>query len=86
MLVAAAALSAAGSYLLGRAAESVVLGARQRLVSRLLHLPVPAVDRLSPGDLLSRVISDTTLLRNVSSFGLVQTVNAVLAHRPAPWC
>jgi len=79
VLVAAAAFSAAGSYLLGRAAESVVLGARQRLVSRLLHLPVPAVDRLSPGDLLSRVISDTTLLRNVSTFGLVQSVNAVLA-------
>jgi ATP-binding cassette subfamily B protein len=79
VLVAAALLNAGGSYLLGRAAESVVLGARQRLVSRLLHLPVAAVDRLSPGDLLSRVISDTTLLRSVSSFGLVQTVNAVLA-------
>ena len=79
VLVAAALLNAGGSYLLGRAAESVVLGARHRLVSRLLRLPVAAVDRLSPGELLSRVISDTTLLRSVSSFGLVQIVNAVLA-------
>ncbi len=79
VLVAAALLQAGGSYLLGRAAESVVLGARQRLVSRLLRLPVAAVDRLSPGELLSRVISDTTLLRSVSGFGLVQIVNAVLA-------
>jgi len=78
-LVAAALLNAAGSYLLGRAAESVVLGARQRLVSRLLRLPVAAVDRLSPGDLLSRVVADTTLLRGVTSTGLVQMVNAVLA-------
>jgi ABC-type multidrug transport system fused ATPase/permease subunit len=78
-LVAAALLMAAGTYLLGRAAEGVVLTARQRLVSRLLRLPVAAVDRHSPGDLLSRVVSDTTLLRGVSSYGLVQSVNAVLA-------
>jgi ATP-binding cassette subfamily B protein len=76
-LLAAALLNAAGTYLLGRAAESVVLTARWRLISRLLRLQVSASDRLSPGDLLSRVISDTTLLRSVSTYGLVQTVNAV---------
>ena len=77
VLLGAALLSATGTYLLGRAAESVVLTARQRLVSQLLRLPVGAVDRLSPGDLLSRVVSDTTLLRSVSTYGLIQTVNAV---------
>lgn len=76
-LLGAALLSAAGTYLLGRAAESVVLTARQRLVSQLLRLRLGAVDRLNPGDLLSRVVSDTTLLRSVSTYGLVQTVNAV---------
>ena len=75
-LLAAALLTAAGTYVLGRAAESVVLTARQRLVSQLLRLRVAAVDRLDPGDLLSRVVSDTTLLRSVSTYGLVQTVNA----------
>jgi ABC-type multidrug transport system fused ATPase/permease subunit len=77
VLLGAALLSAAGTYLMGRAAESVVLTARQRLVSQLLRLRVGAVDRLSPGDLLSRVVSDTTLLRSVSTYGLVQTINAV---------
>jgi len=77
VLVAAALLNAAGTYLLGRAAESVVLTARQRLISQLLRLHMGAADRLSPGDLLSRMISDTTLLRSVSTYGLVQTVNAV---------
>jgi ABC-type multidrug transport system fused ATPase/permease subunit len=77
VLLGAAALNAAGTYLLGRAGESVVLTARQRLVSRLLRLRVGAADRLDPGDLLSRVVSDTTLLRSVSTYGLVQTVNAV---------
>jgi ABC-type multidrug transport system fused ATPase/permease subunit len=77
VLLGAALASAAGTYLLGRAAESVVLTARQRLVSKLLRLRLGALERLSPGDLLSRVISDTTLLRSVSTYGLVQTVNAV---------
>jgi ABC-type multidrug transport system fused ATPase/permease subunit len=76
LMVGGALLSAAGIYVLGRTAESVVLGARQRLISRLLRLRVDALDRLKPGDLLSRVTSDTTLLRSVSAYGLVASVNA----------
>ena len=76
LTVGGALLSAGGIYLLGRAAESVVLTARQRLISQLLRLRVGALDRLEPGDLLSRVTSDTTLLRSVSTYGLVHSVNA----------
>ena len=72
-----ALLSAAGTYLLGRAAESVVLSARHGLISQLLRLRVGALDHLKPGDLLSRVTSDTTLLRSVSTYGLVHSINAV---------
>jgi ABC-type multidrug transport system fused ATPase/permease subunit len=75
--IGGALLSMAGIYLLGRTAESVVLTARERLISRLLRLRVSALDRLKPGELLSRVTSDTTLLRSVSTYGLVHTVNAV---------
>jgi ATP-binding cassette subfamily B protein len=74
--IGGALLSTAGIYLLGRTAESVVLTARERLISRLLRLQVSALDRLKPGELLSRVTSDTTLLRSVSTYGLVHTVNA----------
>ena len=74
--IGGALLSMAGIYLLGRTAESVVLTARERLISRLLRLRVSALDRLKPGELLSRVTSDTTLLRSVSTYGLVHTVNA----------
>ena len=70
--IGGALLSTAGIYLLGRTAESVVLTARERLISRLLRLRVSALDRLKPGELLSRVTSDTTLLRSVSTYGLVQ--------------
>jgi ATP-binding cassette subfamily B protein len=76
LTVGGALLSAAGSYLLGRASESVVLSARSGLVSQLLRLRVGALDHLKPGDLLARVTSDTTLLRSVGSYGLVHSVNA----------
>jgi ATP-binding cassette subfamily B protein len=76
LAIGGALLSMAGIYVLGRAAESIVLTARERLISRLLRLRVSALDRLKPGDLLSRVTSDTTLLRSVSTYGLVHTVNA----------
>jgi ABC-type multidrug transport system fused ATPase/permease subunit len=72
-----ALLSAAGAYLLGRAAESVVLRARQNLTAHLLRLRVGAMDRLRPGDLLSRMTSDTTLLRTVTTYGLVHSTTGV---------
>jgi ABC-type multidrug transport system fused ATPase/permease subunit len=78
LTIGGALLTAAGVYLLGRTAESVVLTARERLISHLLRLRVGALDRLRPGDLLSRVTSDTTLLRSVSTYGLVHSVNATL--------
>jgi ABC-type multidrug transport system fused ATPase/permease subunit len=76
LTVGGALLTAAGTYVLGRTAEGVVLTARQRLISQLLRLPVGTLDRLKPGDLLARVTSDTTLLRSVSTYGLVHSVNA----------
>jgi ABC-type multidrug transport system fused ATPase/permease subunit len=76
LTVGGALLSMAAVFLLGRTAESVVLTARERLISQLLRLRVGALDRLKPGDLLSRVTSDTTLLRSVSTYGLVHSVNA----------
>lgn len=42
-------LGAVGSYVLRRAAESVVLGARRTLSSYLLRLRIAAVDRTEPG-------------------------------------
>jgi ABC-type multidrug transport system fused ATPase/permease subunit len=60
-----AGIGAAGSYVLRRTAESVVLAAGKRLVFRLVRLRIPALDHREPGDLMSRVASDTTLLRVV---------------------
>ncbi|MFE1056581.1 ABC transporter ATP-binding protein [Streptomyces rochei] len=71
LVVANAALGALGGYVLRRTAESVVLGARRTLSSYLLRLRVTAVDRTEPGDLMARITSDTTLLREVTTDSLV---------------
>ncbi|WP_329233293.1 ABC transporter ATP-binding protein [Streptomyces canus] len=71
LVIANAALGGLGSYVLRRTAESVVLGARRALSSYLLRLRIAAVDRTEPGDLMARVTSDTTLLREVTTDSLV---------------
>ncbi|MFE7649170.1 ABC transporter ATP-binding protein [Streptomyces phaeoluteigriseus] len=71
LVVSNAAVGALGSYVLRRTAESVVLGARKALSSYLLRLRIAAVDRSEPGDLMARITSDTTLLREVTTDSLV---------------
>jgi ATP-binding cassette subfamily C protein len=78
LVVANAALGALGGYLLRRTAESVVLAARRRLVDRLLGLTIGGLDRAEPGDLMSRVTSDTTLLRDVTTDSIVGIVTGAL--------
>lgn len=71
LVVANAGVGALGSFVLRRAGESVVLGARRTLSSYLLRLRITAVDRTEPGDLMARITSDTTLLREVTTDSLV---------------
>ncbi|MEZ0074034.1 ABC transporter ATP-binding protein [Planotetraspora sp. GP83] len=72
-----ALISAGGRFLLERMGEGIVLASRKSLVERILRLRVADVDRLKPGDLLSRVSSDTTLLRAVCTEALASSVGAI---------
>lgn len=65
-------------YVLAKAGEGVVLSARGQLATRLLRLPIPEYDLRRTGDLVSRVSSDTTLLRAVLTQGLVDAAGGVL--------
>lgn len=65
-------------YLLQRMGEGVVLRSRRRLIAKILHLPISEFDRRRTGDLVSRVGSDTTLLRAVLTQGLVEAVGGAL--------
>lgn len=79
LVVANAGIGALGAYVLMRTAESVVLTARRGLVGRLLRLRIAAVEQTEPGDLMSRVTADTTLLREVTTDSLVGGVTGVIA-------
>ena len=71
-------LSGLTRYLLGRAGEGVVLSLRNSLVERLLRMPVEDHERLRPGDLISRISTDTTLLRTAFVSSLTNAVSGVL--------
>jgi len=78
LVVVAGLLNGFQHYLLQRTGEGVVLSSRRRLVARLLNLPVSEFDRRRTGDLVSRVGSDTTLLRAVLTQGLVEAIGGSL--------
>lgn len=78
LVVLGTAIESVGAYILERTAESIVLSSRRRLVARLLRLRVAEADRVQPGDLMSRVTSDTTLLRAVTTDSLVSFVTGGL--------
>jgi ABC-type multidrug transport system fused ATPase/permease subunit len=78
LVVANATIGAVGSYVLERTGESVVLTARRRLLSRLIRLRLSAVENTEPGDLMTRVTADTTLLRSVTTQSLVSAITGIL--------
>ncbi|KQR64899.1 ABC transporter ATP-binding protein [Frigoribacterium sp. Leaf172] len=78
LVVAAGLLSGFQHYLLQRTGEGVVLSSRRRLVGRMLRLPISEFDTRRTGDLVSRVGSDTTLLRAVLTQGLVEAIGGSL--------
>ncbi|MFC5930820.1 ABC transporter ATP-binding protein [Cryobacterium melibiosiphilum] len=78
LVVISGLISGYQHYLLQRTGEGVVLSSRRRLVGRLLRLPISEFDTRRTGDLVSRVGSDTTLLRAVLTQGLVEAIGGSL--------
>ncbi|AAT88422.1 ABC transporter [Leifsonia xyli subsp. xyli] len=78
LVVAAGLISGYQHYLLQRTGEGVVLSSRRKLVARMLRLPISEFDTRRTGDLVSRVGSDTTLLRAVLTQGLVEAIGGSL--------
>ncbi|MFF6948539.1 ABC transporter ATP-binding protein [Streptomyces iakyrus] len=64
--------------LLGALGERVVLGARESMVRHFLGATVPAVTRRPPGELVTRVTSDTVLLHQAATGAPVGLINAVV--------
>jgi ATP-binding cassette subfamily B protein len=78
LVLASALISGYQHYLLQRTGEGVVLSSRRQLIGRMLRLPISEFDTRRTGDLVSRVGSDTTLLRAVLTQGLVEAIGGTL--------
>ncbi|MFB6617567.1 ABC transporter ATP-binding protein [Streptomyces sp. NPDC056367] len=78
LVAAGGILAGLGHYVLDRSAESIVCTARRQLTDRLLALRVPVVERTEPGDLISRVTSDTALLRQSAPQAVSAAVTGTL--------
>ncbi|WP_338044404.1 ABC transporter ATP-binding protein [Nocardiopsis potens] len=76
LVVLGGILAAGGAYLLERMAARVVRRVRGQMARHLVRLRLEAVDR--PGDLISRVTADTTLLSRVATRAVVDSANALL--------
>ncbi|RRJ86846.1 ABC transporter ATP-binding protein [Gulosibacter macacae] len=78
VVVGDAILSGLQHFLLQRMGETIVLDARRNLIRKLFHLPISEFDARRTGDLVSRVGSDTTLLRAVLTQGLIEAIGGAL--------
>ncbi|SJN13467.1 hypothetical protein FM113_17920 [Leucobacter sp. 7(1)] len=78
IVVVDAVLSGFQHYVLQRMGEGVVLTSRKQLIAKILHLPISQFDQRRTGDLVSRIGSDTTLLRAVLTQGLVEALSGLL--------
>lgn len=64
--------------LLGTVGERVVLGARESMVRRFFRATVPEVVRRPTGELVTRVTSDSVLLREAASSSVIGLINGVV--------
>lgn len=78
LLLVSSLLSVGQIYVMTRTAEAAVLSTRQRLIARMLRLPVRVYDRVRTGDLVTRLGSDTTLVRTAFTGGLVDAIGGAV--------
>ncbi|MFE5941360.1 ABC transporter ATP-binding protein [Streptomyces sp. NPDC056480] len=78
LLVVGAAVSYWQWTLLGALGERVVLDARESVVRRFLRATVPGVTRSPTGELVTRVTSDTVLLREAAASSFVGLINGAV--------
>ncbi|WP_186335904.1 ABC transporter ATP-binding protein [Rothia aeria] len=73
VLIIGAILNGIQQYFIQKVAESVARDARTQLVRKILRIPLDALEKYTKGDILSRVINDTMLLRRCLTEGFVQS-------------
>ncbi|MFI6982528.1 ABC transporter ATP-binding protein [Embleya sp. NPDC050154] len=79
LLVLGAGFGLVQWIMLGRLAERIVFDARESLVRRFFRGVLPDLQFRPPGELVTRVTSDTVLLREAASSSLVDLVNGTVS-------
>lgn len=74
LFVADAALSAAQAYLIGRAGENIVRDSRTFLTGRVLRADLAGFQRERQGDVHTRLVADTSLVKIALSHSLAQLI------------
>ncbi|MGJ7538939.1 ABC transporter ATP-binding protein [Brevibacterium luteolum] len=77
-VIGAAVVEAGAQLLVTRTAESAIRRLRSRIVLRVLRLPMRVLDRQRSGDLVTRVGSDATLVREMFTGGIVDIFGGLL--------
>lgn len=67
------------SVLLGQLAEHIVLDARRSLIHRFFRARLEQIQRFKTGELVTRVTSDTVLLREAATSSVVQLINGAVS-------
>lgn len=78
LMVVGAVIWLAQWILLGTVGERVVLQARESMVRRFFRATIPAITKRPTGELVTRVTSDTVLLREAASSSVIGLINGVV--------
>lgn len=78
LLVAGSLVALIQGIMLGTLAERIILAARTGLVRHLLRAKVSEVTDRAPGELVTRVTSDTLLIREATTTSVVNFVNGLI--------
>ncbi|MDB1086067.1 ABC transporter ATP-binding protein [Streptomyces sp. ACA25] len=74
LFLADAALSAGQAYLIGRAGENIVCDARAHLAGRVIRADLARFQQQRQGDVHTRLVSDTSLVKIALSHSLAQLI------------
>ncbi|MBB5791729.1 ABC transporter ATP-binding protein [Jiangella mangrovi] len=78
LLVAGAVIGLVQAILLGTLAERIILAARTGMVRHLLRTKVTELGTRSAGEMVTRVTSDTMLIREATTSSIVNAVNGAV--------
>lgn len=79
LLIVGIVANLAQSVLLGSLSERIVLDARRGLIRRFFLAKLEQVQRFRTGELVTRVTSDTVLLREATTNSIVQLINGLVS-------